>query len=42
MVLQDVLFCGETAGSHDALGLLVDVVVQIRCRKVGLVSGGGC
>lgn len=37
--LKDVLFVCEMSGLRDALGLLVDVVVEVWCGEVGLVSG---
>lgn len=37
--MVDVLLVCEMPGLHDTLGLLVDVVVQVRRGEVGLVAG---
>lgn len=35
---ENVLLVREAAGLHHALGLFVDVVVQVRCGEVWLIS----
>lgn len=37
--IADLLLVGEAAGLHHALGLFVDVVIQVGCGKVRLITG---